>query len=393
MPISSRNTKIYYITQFLYSLVFTIPIWIVYYQGRITIAEISLLVAIQYAAQLFLELPTGAFADLLGRKTSIAIGYFCWALFYLLVIFTSGFIPLLIATVIAGLAESLISGSLEALVYDSLKQDGREHTFAKISAVDGIIFQFGLAIATFSGGFLYQFSWILPYVACAIANGAAFILALFFIEPKIDTEKFSLQNYLRQMTNGTKHAFETKKVALMSTFYVAVSAITWTNNLYFFDFMLVELGFSDQYRSVIGAIIRIVNVTVLGTLLRNDHIFTRNRSIFFFPLIMALCFLPGILFSGWWALPFVAGAVMAGTARWIVLTRYTNEMFESKYRATAISALSMLVGILFVIITLVSGPIIERFGGVRMMYSLLGLTTLCTVLPLAFAVVRNGRKV
>ncbi len=391
MLISIRNNQIYYLSQFLYALVFTIPIWIVYYQGRITITQISLLVAIQYAAQLFLELPTGAFADLLGRKTSIALGYACWALFYLIVVSTRGFIPLLIATLIAGLAESLISGSLEALVFDSLKQDGRESTFARVSAKNGILFQFALAFATLSGGFLYSVSWVLPYVACALANGIAFLLALFFIEPKIDTEKFSFRNYVLQIKKGTLHAFETKQVATMSLFYVVVSAITWSNNLYFFDFMLVELGFTAQYRSVIGAVIRIINVTVLGTLLRNDHIFTRNRSIFFFPIVMLVCFLPGIFFSGWWALPFVAGAVMAGTGRWIVLTRYTNEMFESKYRATAISALSMLVGILFVIITTISGPVIDHFGGVRMMYTLLGISTLVTVVPLSFAVTRKQK--
>jgi MFS family permease len=81
---------------------------------------------------------------------------------------------------------------------------------------------------------------------------------------------------------------------------------------------------------------------------------------------------------------------MAGTGRWIVLTRYTNEQFESKYRATAISVLSMVVGILFVLITFISGPIIEFAGGVRTMYTLLGLLTAITVVPLALKINRPG---
>jgi MFS family permease len=80
---------------------------------------------------------------------------------------------------------------------------------------------------------------------------------------------------------------------------------------------------------------------------------------------------------------------MAGTARWIILTPFTNELYDSKYRATAISALSMFVGFIYVAITLASGPIIDHLGGVRMVYTLLGVLTIFTVVPLALAVVRK----
>jgi hypothetical protein len=108
--------------------------------------------------------------------------------------------------------------------------------------------------------------------------------------------------------------------------------------------------------------------------------------------MMILCFFPGVLFRGWWAIPLVAGAVMAGTGRWIILTRYTNEFFDSKYRATAISALSMIVGIIYVGITSLSGPIIAAYG-VRTVYTILGVLSLVTVLPLSVVLVRNHKDV
>ena len=91
-------------------------------------------------------------------------------------------------------------------------------------------------------------------------------------------------------------------------------------------------------------------------------------------------------------MPFIAGTVMDGTGRWIILTRYTNEMFDSKYRATAISALSMIVGIIYVAITSLSGPIIAAYG-VRTIYTMLGILTLVTVLPLSVVLVRNQKSV
>lgn len=133
-----------------------IPIWIPYYQERITISQISFLVSFQYTIQLLLELPTGALADLIGRKWTVALGYLFLVCSSLLLIISPNFPLMLMVTVFAGVSESLISGSLEALVYDSYKQDGKEEEFRKAIVSNGFWYQIGLAIGTFSGGFLYQ---------------------------------------------------------------------------------------------------------------------------------------------------------------------------------------------------------------------------------------------
>ncbi|MBP9700426.1 MFS transporter, partial [Candidatus Woesebacteria bacterium] len=235
--IAPRNTRLYILSQFCYALVFTIPVWIVYYQGRISITQISLLVALQYFFQLIFELPTGALADLIGRRSTVFAGYIGWTVSILLIIGSSGFLPLVLAMLIAGLSEALLSGSLEALLYDSYKQDGNSAGFTRALATNGIVFQIGLAIATLTGGFFYQFWQPLPYVLSALACAIAAILSLKFIEPAIDSQKVTATIYLHQMKSGLKEAFKSKTVTTMSLFYVVVSTLTWTNNLYFFDFM------------------------------------------------------------------------------------------------------------------------------------------------------------
>ena len=265
-------------------------------------------------------------------------------------------------------------------------------SYSHVLSRNSFWFQIGLATATATGGFLFLLWYGLPYLATAAASVAAAILAYFFIEPKIDTVRFTFNNYILQIKLGVKEAFKSKETTLMSLYYIVVAGITWPNQLYFFDFMMVELRFADDLRGIIMGAIRILNVIVLTTLFKNSHIFTRKRSIYFFPVVMLLCFLPGIFFRGWWALPFVAGAVMAGTGRWIILTRYTNEMYDSKYRATAISALSMIVGIIYVAITSLSGPVIAAYG-VRTVYTILGVFTLTTVLPLSVVLVRSHKGV
>lgn len=383
--IAPRNDILFLISQFLYATIFTIPIWIVYYQTKISLVEVSFLVALQYASQLFLELPTGAFADLLGRKISIVIGYMLWAASSVLVILAPGFVLISLAVILGGLAEAFLSGSLEALIYDSHKQDGTVEKFSKVLTKNNILFQFGLILGTLTGGFLYEVWSALPFILYAMLCVSAAVVSFGMIEPKIDSEKFTLVNYLNQIRSGAHHAFHNRKTAVVSLYYVVVAGITWTVNLYFFDLALTQIIASDQTRGIIGASIRLVNILVIRTLLTQERLFTRKASIWFFPFVMLTGY-----FGVWYffnntivVLFFVALSVMAGTARWVILSKYTNECFESKYRATAISALSMLVGVIYVFITSTSGYLISYFGSTAAIYAILGALTLITIVPLA----------
>lgn len=390
--ISPRNIKIYYGTEFLRSLIFTIAVIIVFLQGRASVVQISFLYAFRYFIQVISELPTGAVADLLGKRISIVLGYAVMTLAYILMPFAQNFLHLLVLYgFLQALAESLLSGSIEAMLYDSLKQDGKENQFRKIMANEGILFQAGLIAASVLGGFLYEWNYLFPFILYALATALAFLLSLYFIEPSIDTEVFTLRNYAKQIRDGSREAFKNKHLTKVSIFYMLVGGITWACSLYFNKFILVELGFSDSARGIIQGGLRFINILILSNLLRNEKLFTKKVSFLFFPFIMVISLLPGVWLGGLLALPFVSGSMMASTARWIVLSKYTNEEFSSKYRATAISTLSMLMGVVYIALMLISGPIIANFGGVHMVYTLLGMLSLVTVLPLAISIVREEK--
>ncbi len=155
--ISTINTRVFIWAEAGRSLVFMIPVWIAFLQSRLSVTEVSIYLAVGFVTQLLLELPTGALADLIGRKFTIVLAYTADAIQYLLFAFAITFPQFLILSVISGLAEALRSGSLEAIVYDSLKQDKKEKTFTSIMAKQGLRFQIGLMVSTFLGGFLYTF--------------------------------------------------------------------------------------------------------------------------------------------------------------------------------------------------------------------------------------------
>lgn len=390
--ISKRNITIYYLTQFFDSLAFLTPIVYIYMRGKINVAQIPFLFGYRYLIQLLLEMPTGAVADLLGKKLSVIIGFSINAIYFFLLFNVNSFWPFFLAYTLGGMGDSFISGAIDALVYDSLKQDHEEKNYRLVLAKQNIYSQTALIISIVTGGFLYTLNNHLPFILCFICQILAISVSIFFKEPLVDTLKFTLTNYLQQIKLGFNELFKNKYITQISLFYIAVGGISWTVAMFFSSAILIDLGFSNTAVGIIGGGLRLFNILILTMFLTNEKIFTKKVSFIFFPVLMIVSMLPGIFLKGYFAIPFVTGSVMASSARFMILNKYVNEEFESKYRATAISTLSMFVGLVYVIITMSSGPIIRNFGGVKTIYTLLGFLSLIIVSPLAFIILKSHSR-
>lgn len=377
-----RNKWIFYLSQLCHSLIFTIPIWIAYYQARITPAQISILVTIQYISQMVMELPSGALADLIGRKYTIFLGFVAGAMSFLLFPIGSTFSYFLILALLVGISDAFRSGAEEAIIYDTLIETDHKSDFKSINANGNLIYQGGLIIATTLGGFIYSVNQFAPYIIYGISLFVGSLIVIMYVEPHIDSVVFSVKNYLNQIVTGSKEIFKDTYTKYISLFYIFVGGIAWSSTLYFNAYLLIDLGFSDSMRGVLDAGMRLINVVLITLVLKNEKIFNPSRTILFFPIIMLFGYLPAVLLKGFVGLPFIQAAMIATTARWIILTPLSNQAYSSKYRATAISFLSLLIGFVYIALTTASAVIIPAYG-IKIMYSLLGLITLATVVPLA----------
>lgn len=139
-------------------MMFLLPVLILFYQDRgVSIGDFFLIQGISWIAVFFLEIPTGYIADVFSRKNTILVGFFCWILGYLCWFFGYGFWWLLLGELIFALAISLISGTVEAYLYDLLKRRHKEHKMhQKLSKMESMI-NLALMLSAFTGGLLYQF--------------------------------------------------------------------------------------------------------------------------------------------------------------------------------------------------------------------------------------------
>ena len=384
--ISDKNIKLHYISQFFHGLIFHMPVWVAYELQFITLPQLALIEAIMQGSQLLSELPTGAVADLLGKRASVLIGRIISIFGLMIYANATNFGAFVIYAVVSGIGDSFISGALDALIYDSLKQDGKSDLYPRVASKASLIFQLSFAFAILTGGILSMWGFKTAIYATIFATIIACIANLWYREPAIDTEKFTIALYMKQFQLGFHELFRSPYIRDISLFYIGVGGITWSAMMIFNTSLLTTIGYTAFQIGIIVAGIRLLNSSVLFGALHLNTIITKRRAYLFFPILMLLCYLPGVLLTKELAVLAVAGSIFASSARWVILGSYVNEQYDSKNRATALSTLSMFVSLAVVGFAVLSSPIMQFFGGVRAMFTLLGICSLLLVFPLGIRI-------
>ncbi len=174
-----------YLMNLFFSANFYLPIWILFYQSRgLNIAEIGFVLSGTYLASFIFEYPTGIFADKYGRKLSLLISLALVTLSLVIEVNSFSVLQFYIASLLFGCGWAFSSGSLQALVYDSLKDRKLEKLNSKVLGIIDVFSSVGAFVAAFIGAFFYSFNNTLPYWITMLTGGAGFISLLFFKEPK-----------------------------------------------------------------------------------------------------------------------------------------------------------------------------------------------------------------
>lgn len=139
-----------------------------------------------------LEVPTGAFADIFGRKKSIVAGCFVLSLSMLVYFFGNNFLVFVAAELVGALGITFLSGALEAWVVDALAYHGYDGELSHVFRREVYATQFGIIFGSLMGGYLGQRDLALPWLASVIATFAVGVFAIFALkEQKIKLKKFS----------------------------------------------------------------------------------------------------------------------------------------------------------------------------------------------------------
>jgi MFS family permease len=135
---ADRNVRLFVAFRILFNARFYYPVFMVMFLDfGITVEAFALLNAVWAAAIVLLEVPSGALADLIGRRRLVVAGAALMVIEMLLLVLvpvpSAWVLPALVANrILSGAAEAFISGADEALAFDSLAVAGRAADWPKV---------------------------------------------------------------------------------------------------------------------------------------------------------------------------------------------------------------------------------------------------------------------
>lgn len=179
--------------------------WIFYWTLFMSYSQLGLNDAIGFAFGLFMEIPTGALADVIGKRWTLSVALLLDALGFFVMGFAENVTALIVGFLIFQVGLALYSGAAEAMQYDSLKERGREAEFARVNSAGNSVSVIALMTAMLLGAPLYHLNVRLPHIAWAVAFLLAFFVALRMTEPQVGEQpRFSLRRYTSQLITGAR---------------------------------------------------------------------------------------------------------------------------------------------------------------------------------------------
>ena len=160
---ATRNIRHFILFSLFFNARFYYPVFtILFLDFGLTLEQFAILNAAWAATIVLLEVPSGALADVVGRKNLlVAAGFLMIWEMVLLCILPRGnpnvlFGIFLLNRIFSGTAQAAASGADEALAYDTLKADGKEQHWPKVLARKMRIQSIGFIVAMTLGAAVYD---------------------------------------------------------------------------------------------------------------------------------------------------------------------------------------------------------------------------------------------
>ena len=369
----------YYAFCFLKDLAFFSAVLVPFFTewGGISLTQVQIIQSWFMFWLFVLEIPTGAVADFIGRKHSVSLGAFVVAIAVLVYGSVPKFEIFLLGEFLFAVAMALISGADEALLYDSLKEAGREDERKKVFGKANSFHLFGMLVAAPVGSLIASRQGLnAPMLFSAIPYFLASLVAWSIREPNIHQVKSESKRYIDIVRNGFSYLRGHKILRLL-----ALDAVVVASSAYFIIWLyqpfLRSLGIGIFYFGVIHAILVLSEILVSSNFERLTKIFKSDkRYLRISALIVVVTFLmvaiqPNIVTIS--VLVIFGGGF--GLTRLPLMSSYMNKFIPSEQRATVLSSISMLRRFALVIL--------NPFIGFAADHSLRAAALIVGLLPLA----------
>ncbi len=154
-------------------------------KNGLNLFEVNLVNAVFFFTLFICEIPTGAFADIFGRKTAFVAACGMTALGMFVYGSSSSFVGFVCAEILCAIGATFRTGAFQAWLVDNLKHYGGRVSYRKIFARESLFNQVGGGLGAIAGSYIAVNHPAMPWFI-----GASFITAVMILAQMIMKEEY-----------------------------------------------------------------------------------------------------------------------------------------------------------------------------------------------------------
>ena len=369
----NKNLVQLYLIKISHWFMLTMPIIVLFYTNNgLNLSQVFILQAIYSVSIVALEIPSGYFADVLGRKNSIIAGAIMGFCGFLIYSFSYGFIGFVIAEIILGFGQSMISGADSAILYDTLIDKGKGNDYLKHEGRMTSVGNFAEAFAGILGGLLAGLSLRYPFYAQTFIAFIGIPAAFTLTEPKISQVKLDLG--WKEIIDVVKFSLITNHRLRWNIIYSSVVGASTLAMAWFVQPWFIRANMPTEWFGIAWTILNLsVGVSAFYAY-KLELKMGKVNTIAAFTIILAIGFIASGWVKGLWGLIFILIFYLARGVATPILKDNINRITPSNMRATILSVRNFIIRILFAALAPFYGWAIDK----------LSLTAALTIAGLVF---------
>ncbi len=351
-PTHGNITRLYLIKiakWFMLYMPFVVPF---YSQNGFGMKEVLLLQGIYSITIVVLEIPSGYFADVLGRKKTLVIGAFMGFAGFLTYSLSSGLWGFLIAEIILGIGQSLVSGADSAMLYDSLLDMKKEKEYIKYEGRITSLGNIAEAVAGIIGGLLAGLTLRAPYIGQSLVAFIAIPAALTLVEPT--RHKTMVIMKFRDILGIVKYSLWENKVLLRNIYFSALIGTATLTMAWFAQPIFQRMELPIEWFGFLWSALNLTVGFAAALAHRIESRLGEVRSILIIGIFIPLGYLFAGPIHGYFALMVLFFFYIIRGFATPVLKDYINRMADSARRATILSIRNFIIRLNFAFI----GPLL-----------------------------------
>ncbi|MHC4109311.1 MAG: MFS transporter [Planctomycetota bacterium] len=220
-----RNVRLYPLYQALFNAYCWMPVFFLYFSEHLPLAQVLQLEAIYYVAVVSLEVPSGYFSDVIGRRPTLLISTSSLVLAYVLFFWGGSFAVFAAAQVCLAAGIAFNSGTDTALHFDSLIGLGRSAEYGAREAAAHRNALVARSLAALAGGLIGAWQLHFTYGLSALAALGALGVVVMMTEPSHgDDDPPRRFGFVRQVTACLRQ-LRKRALAWLFTFAVLMTVI------------------------------------------------------------------------------------------------------------------------------------------------------------------------